>query len=109
MSVIDWPEEGVGGCIASRLVASGEEPIRFFYRDEPVDEVDTGWCFLSGIETDEEMEDPDSQVILDLRSAVELEPAILPFLDAPTGSAFERGEGGDFERVTDWSPNSQDD
>jgi hypothetical protein len=54
--------------------------------------VDSGWRFLSGYESDEYMNDPD----------------IVPFLDAPIGSAFERPNGaGEFVEVHDFTPGAE--
>lgn len=104
---MDVPE--MGGCIASHLVASGDQPIRFFYRDTPVNDIDSGWCFLSGVETDEEMADPESQVVIALSSVVAMEPEIAQFLSLPVGSVFERSDENEaFVPVTDWTPGQED-
>lgn len=102
--------EGYGGCLTSRLVAEEGYPIRFMYREEPDNEIDSGWRFLSGFESDEYMDDADNHVVVDVNTAANQDPSIVPYLDAPSGTAFERAdiEKG-FEQVYDWLPPEEED
>lgn len=60
---------------------------------------------MSGLESDEYLNDPDNLAIYDVNTIANYDPDIIPFLDAPIGSAFERNsESGQFRRVEDWSP-----
>jgi hypothetical protein len=75
------------------------------YRERPDFEEDSGWRFMSGLESDEYLNDPDNLAIYDVNTIANYDPDIIPFLDAPIGSAFERNSGsGQFRRVEDWSP-----
>jgi hypothetical protein len=42
-----------GSCIASDHITVEGRPVCFMYREEPSDEIDSGWRFLSGAETQE--------------------------------------------------------
>src|SRR5690349_20085042 len=50
---------GHGGCIASDMITCGGRRVAFMYREAPDRDIDSGWRFLSGFESDEYMNDPD--------------------------------------------------
>lgn len=59
--------------------------------------IDDGfWVFTSGSETQEQMDDPDNTKIYSLQTMAELDPAIVPFLNSPPGSTFDRTSTGSF-------------
>jgi hypothetical protein len=96
---------GHGGCIATDMITCEGRKVAFMYREEPDNDVDSGWRFLSGYESDEYMEDPDHHAAYDVNTIANYDPDIIPFLDAPVGSAFERENGtGDFREVDDFEP-----
>jgi hypothetical protein len=81
------------------------------YRDKPTYKADTGWCFMSGRETQDYMDDAANLEIYDVNTIANYDPDIIPFLDAPIGTAFERdGPLGKFIQVggKQWEPNNQD-
>ena len=54
----------MGYSIVSNLITQGGLPVGFMYRDEPIDEEDSGWRFLSGTESEEYLdEDINSKAI----------------------------------------------
>lgn len=70
------------------------------YREEPDFDVDSGWRFLAGVESQEYLDDPKNMAIYDVNTIANYDPEIIPFLHAPIGSAFERDAGsGDFVKV----------
>lgn len=77
------------------------------YREAPDHDVDSGWRFVAGVESDAHMGDADNHGIYDVNTIAKYDPDIIPFLDAPEGSAFER-DGGDGElvEVDDFEPPS---
>lgn len=79
-----------GACIASDKITVEGYPIRFMYRNDPVDEVDSGWSFLSGFESEEYMEDADNHGVFDVNTIANYDESIIPLLDSPAGSAFEK-------------------
>lgn len=94
--------EGHGACFATDMITCVGEPVRFMYR-EPADfETDSGWRFTSGQETDEYMDDPANSGIYDVNTIANYDPDIIPFLEKPVGSAFERNEEGEFVLVDDF-------
>jgi hypothetical protein len=95
--------EGYGGCIATDKITVDGYPVRFMYREAPDNDVDSGWRFMSGFEDDAYMDDPST--IYDVNTIANYDPAIIEFLEAPEGSAFERTpESERFLAVTDWAP-----
>ena len=50
--------EGRGACIATDKITVEGLPVRFLYRAAPDNEVDSGWRFMSGFESDGYMDDP---------------------------------------------------
>ena len=73
--------------------------VSFMYREKPNNQADSGWCFLSGLETDEYMDNPSNHGIYDVNTVANYDPAIVPFLNAPIGSELERVSGTDKFRI----------
>lgn len=65
------------------------------YREEPDGAYDSGWRFFSGEETQEYVDDPNNIMVYDVNTIANYDPAIIPYLDSPYGSAFRR-RGNDF-------------
>ncbi len=84
---------GRGGCIATDMITVLGKKVGYMYRDEPTRREDSGWCFMSGEESQEYMDDPSNHGIYDVNTIANYDPEIIPLLDAPVGSAFERLNG----------------
>ena len=69
------------------------------YREEPDSEFDSGWRFLSGLETDAYVDDLANVGLHDVNTIANYDPDVIPLLDAPAGSAFERDDDGRFFSV----------
>lgn len=67
-------------------------------RFEPHNEQDSGWCFSSGQETQEYLDDAANMTIVRIDTLLEICPALEPILEAPPGSYFQLEEG-DFMEV----------
>jgi hypothetical protein len=95
--------EGYGACIASDKITVEGKPVRFMYREEPIHDVDSGWRFLSGLESDAYMQEPSNHGFYDCNTIANYDRTIIPLLDTPVGSVFEKPSGADeFAPVTDW-------
>jgi hypothetical protein len=81
---------GYGGCFATDLITVEGHKVGFMYRQEPENQYDSGWRFLSGKESQQYLDDQDNLAIYDVNTIVNYDSEIIPFLDAPVGSAFER-------------------
>ncbi|MGI2901663.1 DUF2185 domain-containing protein [Shewanella algae] len=86
--------KGFGGCIATDMITVEGKSVGYMYRDEPNNPQDSGWCFMSGYESQEYMDEPSNHAIYDVNTIANYDPEIIPFLNAPVGSAFERNETG---------------
>jgi hypothetical protein len=89
----------LGACYASDHITVEGYPVGFMYREEPDTEFDSGWRFLSGLETDEYVNTISNIGLHDVNTIANYDRDIIPFLDAPPGSAFERDEDGRFSPV----------
>ncbi len=95
----------LGNCIATDKITVQGLPVRFMYREDPINATDSGWRFLSGLESDAYMENANNQGLHDVNLIANTDPTIIPFLSAPIGSAFEKmGESDVFEEAGDWEP-----
>lgn len=96
---------GYGGCIASDMITCDGRKVGFMYREAAARDVDSGWRFLSGFESDDYMADSSNHAVYDVTTIANYDPEVVPFLDAPVGSAFERENGtGAFAEVDDFFP-----
>ena len=97
--------EGHGACFATDMITCEGRKVAFMYRESPDEEIDSGWRFMSGFESDEYMDNPGNNAVYDVNTIANYDPDIIPFLDAPIGSAFERRNGtGPFAEVDDFEP-----
>jgi hypothetical protein len=97
--------EGHGACIASDQITVEGHPVGFMYREPALHEADSGWRFLSGLESDAYLQEASNHAVYDCNTIANYDPAIVPYLDAPIGSVFEKPPGAtELTRVTDWSP-----
>ena len=96
---------GYGGCITSDKITVDGLPVRFMYKEKPHNAQDSGWRFLSGTESDEYMANSKNHSIYDVNTIANYDPSIIPFLNSPVGSVFEKVPGAkEFKVVTDWRP-----
>jgi hypothetical protein len=96
---------GVGGCIATDMITVEGRKVAFMYREAPDNDVDSGWRFMSGYESDEYMDDPGNHGVYDCNTIANYDSDIIPLLNAPIGSAFERPNGtGPLTQVHDFDP-----
>lgn len=83
-----------GGCIASDRITVDGARVGYMTRDEPSRREDSGWLFVAGDETQDYMDDAKNFEVYDVNTIANYDRDIIPFLDAPAGSAFERiGDG----------------
>jgi hypothetical protein len=81
---------GRGSCFATDRITVDRRPVGFMYREPPDNDIDSGWRFFSGEETQEYADDPANSAIYDVNTIANYDPDIIEHLDAPAFSAFER-------------------
>jgi hypothetical protein len=79
-----------GGAIASDKITVEGKQVGYMYRSKPHNHQDSGWAFLAGDEDEAYMANGSNHGIYDVNTIANYDPAIIPFLDAPVGSAFFR-------------------
>jgi len=99
--------EGHGACFATDMITCDGQPVRFMYREPPDNDVDSGWRFTAGMESDEYMDDPDNSAIYDVNTIANYDPGIIPFLGMPSGTAVERNENGELVVVHDFDSSAE--
>jgi hypothetical protein len=91
--------KGHGACFATDRITVDGRSVGFMYREAPDRDIDSGWRFMAGDESQAYMDDPDNLAIYDVNTIANYDPEIIPFLDAPIGLAFERDDSGAFVEV----------
>jgi hypothetical protein len=79
-----------GGCLATDAITVEGRKVGYMYRVEPRNDQDSGWIFTAGQESQTYMDDAANHGIYDVNTIANCDPDIIPFLDAPAGTAFER-------------------
>lgn len=90
---------GFGGCIATDMITVDGEKVGYMYRGESHNDMDSGWCFLSGYETQEYMDNPEYHEIYDVNTIANYDSDIIKYLNAPIGSRFERNESNELIEI----------
>lgn len=93
--------DGPAGCLATDRILVDGARVGYMYREKPDFEEDSGWRFLAVDETEEYLADIQNSDVYDLNTLCNYDSDILPFLNYPVGSAFERDEWGHFTEIRD--------
>lgn len=81
---------GHGGCFASNKITVDGFPVRFMYREEHDNDIDSGWRFLHGDESDQYMDAPNNHAIYDVNTIANYDPSVIPFLTSPSDQFLKR-------------------
>jgi len=90
---------GRGSCFATDMITVQGLGVGFMYREAPDNDLDSGWRFLAGVETQEYLDVAANLELHDVNTIANYDPGVIPLLDAPAGSAFARDESGAFVEV----------
>lgn len=94
--------EGYGACFATDMITVEGKSVGYMYGEQSDIDVDSGWRFFSGDETQAYVDHPDNTQVYDVNTIANYDPDTIPLLDAPIGSAFARRErSGEFVKVED--------
>ncbi len=86
---------GMGYSICSNKITVEGMKVGFMYREESLDDEDSGWRFLSGTEDQDYADNPDNSKIFGVNAIANHDPAIIPYLKMPEGTELGRVEGTD--------------
>lgn len=84
--------EPMGSCLASDKITVEGLPVGYMYREEPEEENDSGWRFLSGTEDQDYIDDPNNSMIFEINTMANYDTAIIPYLKSRIGAEWERVE-----------------
>ena len=91
---------GRGACIATDRITVDGHPVCYAYREAPDFDVDSGWRFFAGDESQEYVDNPTNSTIYDINTIANYDPDIVAILDAPARAAYQRsGRGEQFATV----------
>lgn len=79
-------------CFATTLVTQPGGGVGYMYRETPDNPGDSGWRFFSGTEDQAYVDNPDNTKIYTVASIAESDPAILPYLNTPSGAFGRKGK-----------------
>ena len=79
-----------GGCMASDMITVEGHKVGYMYREKPDFREDSGWRFFSGKEPDDYLDHPECFDVYDVNTIANYDPEIIPLLNSPVNSAFER-------------------
>ena len=98
----------LGSCYASDKITVDGMKVGYMYCEEPNYEIDSGWRFFSGTESQEYADNPANFEIYDLNTICNYDPSIVPFLESPPGVAFVRDPSTDrFVREDQTAPDDE--
>lgn len=84
-----------GASVVSNNVLSGAGKLKWLVREESMNASDNGWRFLSDIDDNAYLSDPENFSVTAFNRVVEIEPAVLGLYGLPVGSDLElRRESG---------------
>ncbi len=66
----------MGYSIVSNIISQNGEPVGFMYREEPFDEEDSGWRFLSGTETEDYLDEDTNSKAISVNAVANHDPSI---------------------------------
>ena len=78
--------ENAGSCIVTKSLLNGESNFRWLFREEPLDNIDTGWMAFGDSDNDEYVNDPKNLSVVDLNTLINIEPTILNVYEMPIGT-----------------------
>lgn len=94
---------GYGACFATNMITIEGKRINFMYREKPYNDNDSGWKFFSGFEDEDYINNLKNTQIFDVNTIANYDKDIIPFLNSPINTAFERNQvTGKFEQVFDF-------
>ncbi len=79
-------------CICVKRLVEQKRKVRLCTERRRIRRMTAVGVFFSGDETEEYVNDPENIGIYDIQTITEIDPDVLPLLESPVGSMFEREE-----------------
>jgi hypothetical protein len=97
----------MGGCIATDRITVDGARVGSMARQTSCDEVDSGWLFLAGDESQEYLDDRAHLAVYEVNTIANYDRDIIPYLYALPGQRFDRDpDGGAFREARDSRPDA---
>ena len=90
---------GSGSCIASDMITVYGYQVGYMYREKPMSDLDSGWRFFSGNETQAYVNNPDNLMMYDINTIANYDQAIIPYLEMAIGTELQRVGLDEFESI----------
>lgn len=84
---------GYRSCLASDRITIDGQSVGYMYRESSDNKLDSGWRFFAGDESDDYVANPENFGLFDVNTVANYDPAIVPLVNAPVGTAFARQAG----------------
>ena len=81
-----------GACIASDKITVDGLKVGYMYRENPSNDLDTGWRLFEGSEDEEYTNNPNNFQIYELNTICNYDESIIPYLNSEIGSSYEKIE-----------------
>ena len=78
--------ENVGSCIITKSLLNGETKLRWLFREEPLNNIDTGWIAFGDSDNNDYVNNPKNLTVVDLNTLANIEPTILNVYEMPIGT-----------------------
>ena len=78
--------ENAGSCIVTKSILNGETKFRWLFREEPLNNIDTGWMAFGDSDNDDYVNDSKNLTVVDLNTLINIEPTILNVYEMPIGT-----------------------
>jgi hypothetical protein len=78
-----------GGSVVSKNILSRKGKLKWCFREQPMNNIDNGWRFLSDIDTDEYLSKSDNMCVCDFNTIANIEPAVLAIYNCKIGTDIE--------------------
>lgn len=79
----------LGGCVITKSLDDGTSKLKWIFREESANLVDNGWRALGDTDTEEYINVPENNLVVDFDRLIEIEPAVLAIYDMPVGTDME--------------------
>lgn len=83
----------VGTATATDMIMVEGRDIGYMYREDPINDVDTGWRFFAGDESDAYIEDNNNTGFYEINTIANYHPSIIARLDESVGTAWDGCRG----------------
>ena len=85
--------QGYGACVATDKITVLGELVDYMYKEDGINEIDSGWRFFSGTEDQEYVDNPNNSSFYNINTIANYDSAIIPYLEFPIGTHLERVKG----------------